>query len=50
MTRMYPSVLDPNTKSSAERWLYEAFARELDDEWVGSHHVKWVSDGSLIRS
>jgi hypothetical protein len=42
MTRMYPSVLDPNTKSSAERRLYEACARELDDEWVVFHHVKWI--------
>ncbi len=39
---MYPSVLDPETKSSAERRLYEAFAREMDDEWAVFHHVQWI--------
>jgi hypothetical protein len=50
MSRMYPSVLDPNTKSSAERRLYEAFARELGDEWVVFHHVKWIDNNRLFRA
>jgi len=42
MSQMYPVLLDPDTKSPAERRLYEAFARELDDEWTVLHHVKWI--------
>src|SRR6266699_1192019 len=42
MAQMYPSFFDTDVNSSAERRLYEALARELDDEWVVFHHVKWV--------
>jgi hypothetical protein len=39
---MYPALLDPTTQSSAERQLYGAFARQLDDQWVIFHSVKWL--------
>lgn len=42
MARMYPAFLDPETKSPAERRLYESLARELGDEWAVFHHVKWI--------
>ncbi len=42
MAQLLPAVLDANTKSSAERRLYEACARELDDDWMVFHHVKWI--------
>lgn len=44
LAQMYPAILDPDTKSSAERRLYEAFARELNDAWVVFHHVKWIGN------
>jgi hypothetical protein len=46
---MCSAVLDPDTESSAERRLYDTFARELNDEWIVFRHVKWVSDGSPSR-
>jgi len=49
MTQLYPAFFDPNTKSPAERRLYESFARELDDEWVVFHHVKWIGKNDLGR-
>jgi superfamily I DNA/RNA helicase len=49
MAQLFPSILDPKTKSSAERRLYEAFARELDDAWVIFHHVKWIGKDDLDR-
>jgi hypothetical protein len=49
MAIMYPSILDPDTKSPAERRLYEAFARELGDDWVVFHHVNWISRDDLGR-
>lgn len=49
VVQLYPPILDPNTKSSAERRLYEAFARELNDEWVVFHHVKWLGQDELGR-
>jgi len=42
MTQMYPFVLNSNSKSSAEWRLYDAFARELNDDWLVFHHVKWI--------
>ncbi|MBU1746438.1 MAG: NERD domain-containing protein [Chloroflexi bacterium] len=44
MARMYPTILDPDTKSPAERRLYEAFAREMGEEWVVFHHVPWIGN------
>lgn len=50
MAQLYPSVLDPNTKSTAERRLYEAFARELkDDAWVAFHHNEWIGNDDRGR-
>lgn len=42
MAQMCPPFFDLDVNSAAERRLYEAFARELDDQWVVFHHVKWV--------
>ncbi len=49
MAKIYPGVLDPETQSSAERRLYEAFMRELSDDWTVFHHVKRTGkiDGRL---
>jgi bacteriocin biosynthesis cyclodehydratase domain-containing protein len=49
MARMYPALFDRDVKSSAERRLFEAFARELDDEWVVLHHVKWIGNDEFGR-
>ncbi len=42
MAQIYPSFFDLDVNSSAERRLFDALARELSDEWVVFHHVKWV--------
>lgn len=42
MTRMYPAVLDPETRSPAERQLYRAFKRQLNNEWIVFHSVRWL--------
>lgn len=44
MARVYPPLLDPDTTSSAERALYEAFLNELSDDWVVLHSVKWIAN------
>ena len=44
MVHMSPVLLDLDTKSPAERWLYEAFTRELGDDEVVFHHVKWIGN------
>lgn len=49
MPRMFPGVRDPTTRSSAERRLYEAMARELSDKWVVFHSVKWIGQDSQGR-
>ena len=49
MARMYPALFDRDIQSSAERRLFEAFARELDDEWVVLHHVKWIGNDEFGR-
>jgi hypothetical protein len=46
---MYPALFDRDIQSSAERRLFEAFARELDDEWVVLHHVKWIGNDEFGR-
>jgi hypothetical protein len=43
MARMYPNRLDPNTKSPAERVLYEAFQDQLDNSYAVFHGVNWQS-------
>lgn len=40
MARIYPRICDSETQSSGEHRLYEAFARELSDDWIVFHHVK----------
>jgi hypothetical protein len=49
MAKMYPDFFDRDVKSSAERRLYEALARDLGDEWVVFHHVKWIGIDDLGR-
>jgi hypothetical protein len=40
---MYPNQLSPDTKSNAERKLYQAFRNELEDEYTIFHGVAWPS-------
>ena len=42
MAKVYPAIFDTDVKSSAERRLYEALVRELGDDWIVLHHVKWI--------
>jgi hypothetical protein len=46
---MFPAHFDTSTTSPAERRLYEALARQLDDEWVVLHHVMWIGDDEFGR-
>ena len=39
---MYPGTLDPETKSAAERRLYESFQRGLDDHYTVLHGTRWL--------
>jgi hypothetical protein len=41
MARMYPSPMNPETKSEAERLLYRAFHDELDESYVIFHGRAW---------
>jgi hypothetical protein len=43
MARMYPNELSPDTKSDAERLLYEAFRDGLDNSYTVFHSVAWQS-------
>jgi Nuclease-related domain/AAA domain len=43
MARMYPEQLDPETKSAAERLLYDLFREQLDDSYVVFHAVHWLA-------
>jgi hypothetical protein len=43
MARMYPNKLSADTKSAAERRLYEAFRDELDQSYAVFHSVAWQS-------
>ena len=43
MARMYPSQISPDTKSDAERLLYEAFHDGLDNDYTVFHSVAWQS-------
>jgi len=43
MACMYPNQLSPNTKSNAERRLYQVFQDELDDSYTVFHSVAWHS-------
>jgi hypothetical protein len=40
MAKIYPRISNSETESSAERRLYEAFRRELSNDWMVFHHVK----------
>jgi hypothetical protein len=43
MARMYPNRISSDTRSAAERLLYEAFRETLDDSYVVFHSVAWQS-------
>ncbi len=49
MAHMYPSTLNPETKSSAERRLYDALVGQLDDPWVVFHQVCWIGQDNAGR-
>ncbi len=43
MAQMYPNRINPDTKSDAERRLYDAFRDQLSDEYRVFHSVAWQS-------
>lgn len=43
MARMYPTPINADTESSAERKLYAAFRDYLDDDYIIFHSVAWQS-------
>lgn len=42
MAHIYPKRLSPDTKSEAERRLYERFARDLPDDYTVFHSARWL--------
>ena len=44
MAQMYPEQLDPETKSGAERLLYEQFREQLDENYLVFHSVHWQAN------
>lgn len=42
MARMFPRELQPETKSEAEKRLYEAFKLGLSDDFYVFHSVRWL--------
>ncbi len=49
MACMYPSEISPDTKSDAERTLYDAFRDGLDNDYTVFHSVAWQSPGKKGR-
>jgi hypothetical protein len=47
---MYPTPINPATKSNAERVLYEAFRNQLDDSFIVFHSVAWQSKSRQGRA
>lgn len=43
MAQMYPYQLSADTKSAAEKKLYEVFRDQLDESYVVFHGVRWQS-------
>ena len=50
MARMYPSPINSETKSDAERVLYDAFRDQLDDSYTVFHGVAWQSQDKRGRA
>ena len=46
MAHIYPKRLNPDTKSEAERRLYERFARDLPEDYTVFHSVRWLARDS----
>lgn len=42
MAQMFPEHMSPETKSPAERRLFDAFRDQLDADYVVFHHVNWL--------
>src|SRR5574341_2261866 len=42
MARMYPNQLNPDTRSNAERMLYEALRDQLENDYVVFHSAAWL--------
>ncbi|HEU5376624.1 MAG TPA: NERD domain-containing protein/DEAD/DEAH box helicase [Ktedonobacteraceae bacterium] len=45
MAQMYPTPMNPNTVSQAERTLYALFRDQLDDAYLVFHSVTWLWAG-----
>ena len=46
---MYPRTLfEPDLKSKAEKKVFEALERDLDDEWEVFHSAAWIIRESVI--
>lgn len=45
MAQMYPTPMDPNTVSQAERTLYTLFRDQLDEAYLVFHSVTWLWAG-----
>jgi len=44
MARMIPDLLDPTTRSHAERVMYHALQNGLDRDWTVIHGLSWLDD------
>ena len=49
MARMYPNQLSPDTRSPAERQLFEAFRDNLEDDYIVFHSAAWLSPDAKGR-
>lgn len=43
MARMYPSPISPDTKSDAERQIYDLLKQQLDHSFVAIQNVVWIA-------
>lgn len=43
MATIYPTPISPDTESNAERKLYVAFRKQLDDSYTVFHSIRWIS-------
>lgn len=41
MATMYPNTISVDTKSPAERWLFQALKEQLNDDYLVFHQVAW---------
>ena len=50
MAHMYPTPIDPDTRSDAERLLYDALRDKLSDDYTVFHSVAWQSQDRQGRA